>query len=156
VPFAALAASPAAAQTIEQRAAQVRQQLETPPPVETVIDRGTREIGRPAPPAQSAASPSGRTDSRPVEGVQTPPEFVERLNRLLGVSGAQIDHTTPRGSSFADVAPGAALRTAPQGPAAVGMKDFPPGVLVIHRPGDGHVGGTSNLSTGVPPPGTAP
>jgi len=148
--IAAFAVAPAFAQTIEERAAQVRQLLDSPPSVETVIDRGTRVIGQP-PPGASPASPSGAADSRLTsDGVPLSPEFVERMNRLLstGVVGVQVDHTNPRGAASVDNPRGAALQGAPQGAGPTWFKDYAPGILVIRRPDDGRVGGVSNLSTG--------
>jgi hypothetical protein len=71
-PVAAIAffAAPALGQTLEERAAQVRQQIDPPPPAETVIDRGTRQIVQPVVPAATSTSPSGSTERRlTTEGV---------------------------------------------------------------------------------------
>ena len=145
----ALAATPALGQTIEERAAQVRQLIDAQqrPTAETVIDRGTRVIGQPP----AAATSTGGVDSRLTsDGVPLSPEFVERMNRLLntGVVGVQIDHTNPRGAASVDNPRGAALQGAPQGAGPTWLKDYAPGILVIRRPDDGRVGGISNLTTG--------
>jgi hypothetical protein len=146
----ALAAPAAVGQTLEERAARVRELIEPPPPVETVIDRGTRTIGRPAP-ASPSASPAATSDSRlTAEGVQLAPEVAERLQRLLNGSmpNVQVDYSDPRRSAFADDTRGAALRTPMQGAGPTWFGGYAPGILV-NRGGDSdRVGGTANLRTG--------
>lgn len=160
-PVAAIAlfAASAHGQTLEERAAQVRQHIESPPPIETVIDRGTRQIGQPAVPAATSTTPSGSTEPRlSTEGVQLSPAFVERMNRLLnaGMPGAHVDYSSPRGAGFVDNPRGSAVLGAPQSAVPNGLKGHVPGVLMMNGPGAGRVGGTSNLSTGGSIPGTAP
>ena len=84
----AAAAMHVAAQTptIEERAEAVRRTIGTPPPVETVIDRGRVIV---QPPAAAAPAPQSVTvtpdlSAQPIPGIQTPPEFLERLNALFG------------------------------------------------------------------------
>lgn len=145
-----LAAPATAGQTLEERAARVRELIEPPPPVETVIDRGTRTIGRPAPPSPSA-SPAATSDSRlTAEGVQLAPEVAERLQRLLtgSMPNVQVDYSDPRRSAFTDDPRGAALRTPMQGAGPTWLGGYAPGIL-MDRSGDGdRVGGTANLRTG--------
>ena len=90
----AAAAMHVAAQTptIEERAEAVRRTLGTPPPVETVIDRGRVIVQPPAAAAPAAAAPAPQSvtvtpdlSAQPIPGIlQTPPEFLERLNALFG------------------------------------------------------------------------
>jgi hypothetical protein len=81
----------ASAQSIEDRAAEVVRSLEAPPPVETVIERGRVEVGRPsiAPSATPSRAPaSGPTNQLPV--MRTPPEFLKRLERIYGRPGQPL------------------------------------------------------------------
>jgi hypothetical protein len=146
----ALAAPAASGQTLEERAARVRELIEPPPPVETVIDRGTRTIGRPAPAGVPAPS-AGTADSRlAADGIQLAPEAAERLQRLLtgSMPTVPVDYGNPRGSAFADDPRGTALRSPMQGPGPIWLGGYAPGILV-NRGGDGErVGGTANLRTG--------
>jgi hypothetical protein len=80
------------------------------------------------------------------------------MNRLLstGMPGMHVDHSNSRGAGFVDNPRGNAVQGAQQGPAPIWPKGHVPGVLMMNGPGGGHVGGTSNLSTSGPIPGTAP
>jgi hypothetical protein len=159
-PVAAIAffAAPALGQTLEERAAQVRQSMDSPPPTEMVIDRGTQQIGQPAVPAVTGTSPSGSTEPRrATEGVPLSPAAVERMNRVLGTGmpGGHVDHSNPRGAVLVNDPRGSAMLGVPQGHGPT-LKGYVPGVLTTNGPGGGRVGGTSNLSTGGPNPGSAP
>ena len=168
---AAAGASIAAAQSIEQRAAQVRQTLqdraaevrrtiESPPPVETVIDLGTRVIGKPPTGPQSTAT--NPTDSRLVGegGLPLAPGFNERMNRLFtgAVPGVRFDQPNAKGAALiADPQGAARLGNSLDLGAPSGMRNYAPGILVIRGANDGQVTGASNLFTGNgPTPGLAP
>lgn len=154
-------AAGASAQTIEERAAQVRQSLEdraadvrrtmeSPAPVETSVDRGTRVVQPPAaPPQSSAVTPS--TGSTPSGQVAVPvsPEVNERMNRLLTRStpGLRVDQTDSGGAGVTDPS-GAPRPGMPGNFGTVGLRDFPPGVLVIRGVNGGQGTGVSNLVTG--------
>jgi hypothetical protein len=160
-PVAAIAlfAPSALGQTLEERAAQVRRSMDSPPPTEMVIDRGTQQIGQPAVPAATSTTPSGSTEPRrATEGVPLSPAAVERMNRVLGtgVPGVPVDHSNPRGAVFVNDPRGSAVLGAPQGQGPTLLKGYVPGVLTTNGSGAGRVGGTSNLSTGGPNPGSAP
>lgn len=142
----------ASAQTIQERAAEVRRSLEgdaaevrrtiqSPPPVETVIDRGTRVVA-PTPPApQTAPAVSPVVNSQPTGQVGVPvsseigaPTTRLNLNGAPAGSGTVID---PRSTARIGL-----------DPSAVGLRNFPPGVLVIRGANGGQVSGASNLFTG--------
>jgi hypothetical protein len=148
-----LAATPAfgPAQTIEERAARVREEMSTPPSVETVIDRGTRVIGAP-PAAAAATSRSPGVDARlGAEGAQVGPDFNERMNRLLirGLPSAQIPSTgAPPGTASVDDARGVGRSGPLPNQGRLWIKDYAPGKLVTRAGTDGQVTGTSNLITG--------
>jgi hypothetical protein len=148
---AAASASVASAQTIEDRAAAVRRTIESPPPVETVIDRGSRVIGQP-PPATQTTSPSGPVDSRPATqgGVPTSPATGAPANRVLSTGTPGVLMVQPAASGETVVVdPRSTGRIGiPLDPRAVGFRDFPPGVLVIRHGNGGQGTGVSNLSTG--------
>ena len=141
------------AQTIEERAARVREQMESasPPPVETIIDRGTRVLGEP-PAAAAAPSRSPGVDSRLGSGVQVAPDVNDRMNRLLirGLPSSQIPSTGASPSAtFSVDDPRGIGRPGPLPNAGrLGVKDYAPGKLVIRAGTDGQVTGTSNLITG--------
>jgi hypothetical protein len=148
----ALVSGPASGQTLEERAAKVRELLDSPPPVETVIDRGTRTIGRAAPGATGGAGTPSVDSRLTSEGVPLSPEFAERMNRILngGMPGVEMNYGNSHGTAFVNDPRGTA-RTGPvQGPGPTWFQDYAPGVLVIRRDSADRVGGTANLRTGDP------
>jgi hypothetical protein len=99
VPLALAAVTAAAqAQTLEQRAAEVRNTLAAPPPVETVIQSGPAAVGRAVSPAAAASAPATAPIAAPT-AVQTPtiqpvpasPELTGRTNALFGGQPAGSD-----------------------------------------------------------------
>jgi hypothetical protein len=141
----------APAQTIQERAAEVRRSLEgdaadvrrtiqSPPPIETVIDRGTRVVV-PTPPPPQPVSPATVVNSQPAGQANVPVSSgigtaTNRLN-VNGLPAASAPVIDPRSTTRITLDP----RTA-------GLRNFPPGVLVIHGAKDGQVSGASNLFTG--------
>jgi hypothetical protein len=172
----AVAASAASAQTIEERAARVRQTLASPPPLETVIDRGTRVLGQPAAAAISAVAPkvdprlitnsiapafdaigyeasgyqaSGSANPQPVSGAPG-------LTNTATSRGAAFVND-PRGTGFLNDTRGTAVQGSPELTGGVGVRGAMPGLTVIRQPGDDQVTGTANLVTGTGrTPGLAP
>ena len=146
---AAMAVSvPAGAQTIEQRAAEVRQTLASPPPIETVIDRGTRMLAPPAAaptaagastvdPRTSGTSPAGATNLTPLSG-----------GTVTLAPGGSVFVNDPRGTGFLNDVRGTAIIGSPQITGGIGVRGAVPGLTVIRVPGAGQVTGTSNLVTG--------
>ena len=159
--------APAGAQTIEERAAQVRQTLATPPPVETVIDRGTRVLGQPAVAPASTVTPQP-IDPRLQNNSIAPAAFeaAGTTRPARGTPGLTAAPTTPRGAAFVNDprgtgflndARGTAARGSPEVTGGVGVRGAVPGLTVIRQPGDDQVGGTANLVTGTGrAPGLAP
>lgn len=149
---AVAATAPLRAQTIEQRAAEVRQTLASPPPIETVIDRGTRMLN---PSAAGASTVAPRTSG-------TPPAAATNLTPLAGgtgtlAPGGSVFVNDPRGTGFLNDARGAgflhdasgnAIIGSPQITGGIGVRGAVPGLTVISAPGAGQVTGTSNLVTG--------
>jgi hypothetical protein len=149
--LAVLAVSaPVGAQTIEERAAQVRRTLATPPPIETVIDRGTRVLGQPAVAAAvSAVAP--QIDPRLLNNAIAPAAF-EAIGathpRPAGGTPGLTPNPTPRGAAFVNDSRGTAVRGSPEITGGVGVRGAVPGLTVIRQPGDDQVTGTANLVTG--------
>jgi hypothetical protein len=142
------AGAPLGAQTIEQRAAQVRQTLASPPPIETVIDRGTRML---APPA--AASPAARASTVDPRSSGTSPAAATNLTPLTGgtgtlAPGGSVFVNDPRGTGYLNDVRGTAVIGSPQITGGIGVRGAVPGLTVIRAPGAGQVTGTSNLVTG--------
>jgi hypothetical protein len=151
------AGAPLGAQTIEQRAAQVRQTLAAPPPIETVIDRGTRML---APPAAAPSAAGASTVGPHTSG--TPPAAATNLTPLTGgtgtlAPGGSVFVNDPRGTGFLNDARGAgflhdangtAVIGSPHITGGIGVRGAVPGLTVIRVPGAGQVTGTSNLVTG--------
>jgi hypothetical protein len=149
------------AQTIEERAAQVRQSLEdraadvrrtmeSPAPVEAAIDRGTRVVQPPAAaPQTSAVAPPAESMPSGQVAVPVSPEVNERMNRLLTRStpGLRVDQTDAGGAGVTDPS-GVPRPGAPGNFGSVGLREFPPGVLVIRGANGGQGTGVSNLVTG--------
>lgn len=139
---------PAAAQSLEDRAAQVRQTLGAPPPVETVIDRGTRVLGQPQ--AAPAAIAAPVVDPRLVGGRPTPSApspASPGVPAVVGMPG--LTHTTsPRGTAFVNDPRGTGYLNDARGTGLPGARTPMPGLSVIRPSGDGQVTGTSNLVTG--------
>lgn len=135
----AVLAAPVAAQTLEERAAQVRQTLDAPLPVETVIDRGTRVIGSPAQPAGASAIGNPAPPTAPSTRVLAPADLAERLNRQAASteSGTRAEPAGQAAPMFSGV------QYFP-----VWVKGAPPAFPAISRPNGGRVTGTSNLVTG--------
>jgi hypothetical protein len=140
--------TPAAAQTIEDRAAQVRQTIAAPPPVETVIDRGTRMLGQPQ--AAPAASVAPAADPRLVSGSATPAgqaptsAGVPAAVGMPGLTGT----TSPRGTAFVNDPRGTGFLNDSRGTGTAGARTPMPGLRAVPQAGDGQVTGTSNLVTG--------
>jgi hypothetical protein len=153
------ASAPLRAQTIEQRAAEVRQTLASPPPIETVIDRGTRMLNPPA--AAPSAAGASRADPR-TSGAPTAAPAATNLTPLTGgtgtlAPGGSVFVNDPRGTGFLNDARGAGILNdtrgtavigSPQVTGGIGVRGAVPGLTVIRAPGDGQVTGTSNLVTG--------
>jgi hypothetical protein len=142
------AGAPLGAQTIEQRAAQVRQTLASPPPIETVIDRGTRTLGPPA--APSPAAGASTVDPR---SSGTSPAAATNLTPLTGgtgtlAPGGSVFVNDPRGTGYLNDVRGTAVIGSPQITGGIGVRGAVPGLTVIRAPGAGQVTGTSNLVTG--------
>jgi hypothetical protein len=134
--------TPVAAQTIEDRAAQVRQTLAAPPPLETVIDRGTRVFGQPqAAPAVDprlvggSATPSTQTPASP---------GVPAAVGMPGLTGT----TSPRGTAFVNDPRGTGFLNDSRGTGTAGARTMMPGLKAVPQASDGQVTGTSNLVTG--------
>jgi hypothetical protein len=143
--------TPAAAQSIDDRAAQVRQTLAAPPPVETVIDRGTRVLGQPQ--AAPAASVAPTVDPRLVSGSATPASqspasasapAVPAASGMPGLTGT----TSPRGTAFVNDPRGTGFLNDSRGTGTAGARTPMPGLRAVPQAGDGQVTGTSNLVTG--------
>jgi hypothetical protein len=164
---AAMAVSvPVGAQTIEQRAAEVRQSLASPPPIETVIDRGTRVLGAPAAPAAPPSAAGAATVDPRSFGTSPAPAPAAtagpNLPPMTGGNGTlaprgSVFVNDPRGTGFLNDTRGAgflndtrgtAIIGSPQIPGGIGVRGAVPGLTVIRVPGDGQVSGTSNLVTG--------
>lgn len=151
---AVAATAPLRAQTIEQRAAQVRQTLASPPPIETVIDRGTRMLN----PSAAGASTAGPGTS----GIPPAAAAATNLTPLAGgtgtlAPGGSVFVNDPRGTGFLNDARGAgflhdasgnAIIGSPQITGGIGVRGAVPGLTVISAPGAGQVTGSSNLVTG--------
>jgi hypothetical protein len=148
------------AQTLEERAAQVRQSLEdrtanvgrameSPAPVEASIDRGTRVVQPPAAPQTSAVTPPTESTLSGQGAVPVSPEVNERMNRLLmrSTPGLRVDQTDAGRAGVADPS-GVPRPGAPGNFGTVGLREFPPGVLVIRGANGGQGTGVSNLVTG--------
>ncbi len=152
---------PVGAQTIEQRAAEVRQTLGAPPPIETVIDRGTRMLAPPAAAPSAAGAPTA--DPRSL-GISPAPATAAGPNLLpltggTGTSapGGSAFVNNPRGTGFLNDSRGTAVRGSPELTGGVGVRGLVPGLTVIRQPGDDQVTGTANLVTGTGrAPGLAP
>lgn len=139
---------PATAQSLEDRAAQVRQTLGAPPPVETVIDRGTRVLGQPQ--AAPAARAAPAVDPRLVSGSATsaaPSPASPGIPAAVGMPGL-TSTTSPRGTAFVNDPRGTGYLNDARGTGLPGARTAMPGLTVIQQPGDGQVTGTSNLVTG--------
>lgn len=115
------------AQSIEDRAAEVVRSLEAPPSVETVIERRRIEIEKPSVTPSTTPSRTSTTTSKQVPAMRTPPEFLERLERIFGRPG--------------EAAPGNAVTLDPGRAAQV-----PPGVPSATRPTPGLVHAPSSNS----------
>ena len=144
------AGAPLRAQTIEQRAAQVREALASPPPIETIIDRGTRILGPPA-----AASPAAGASTVDPRTSGTPPAAAAATNLtpLIGgtgtlAPGGSVFVNDPRGTGYLNDVRGTAVIGSPQITGGIGVRGAVPGLTVIRVPGAGQVTGTSNLVTG--------
>jgi hypothetical protein len=142
------ASAPLRAQTIEQRAAEVRQTLASPPPIETVIDRGTRMLNPPA--AAPSAAGASTVDPR---ASGTPPAAATNLTPLTGgtgtlAPGGSVFVNDPRGTGLLNDVRGTAIIGSPQITGGIGVRGAVPGLTVIRVPGAGQVTGTSNLITG--------
>lgn len=142
---------PVVAQSMDERAAQVRQTLGAPPPIETVIDRGTRVLGQP----QAAPSASGAptVDPRLVGGSATPaspsPASAGAPAVPAGVGMPGLSGTTsPRGTAFVNDPRGTGFLNDARGTGTAGARAPMPGLRVVPQAGDGQVTGTSNLVTG--------
>jgi hypothetical protein len=159
--------APVGAQTIEERAAQVRRTLATPPPIETVIDRGTRVLGQPAAAAVSAVAP--QIDPRLLSNTIAPAAFeaigATNPRPANGTPGLTANPTPrgaafvndPRGTGFLNDTRGTAVQGSPELTGGVGVRGAMPGLTVIRQPGDDQVAGTANLVTGTGrTPGLAP
>ena len=166
--LAVLAVSaPVGAQTIEERAAQVRRTLATPPPIETVIDRGTRVLGQPAV-AAAVSTVAPQIDPRLLSNSIAPAfESIGSVNPqpMSGAPGLTTTATPrgaafvndPRGTGFLNDTRGTAVRGSPEVTGGVGVRNAMPGLTVIRQPGDDQVTGTANLVTGTGrTPGLAP
>jgi hypothetical protein len=154
-------AANAFAQTLEDRAADVRRTIEAPPPVETVIDRGSRVV------APQRAAPQSAPVARPAEAVlpgqravPLAPEVNDRINRLLmrDTPGLRVERIDAGATGLVVSPTGAApLPGTPGSSGTVGLGGFPPGVLVVGGGKGGQVTGASNLVTGSGvSPGVAP
>jgi hypothetical protein len=158
--LAAMAVSgPAGAQTIEQRAAEVRQTLASPPPIETIIDRGTRML---APPAAAPSAAGASTADPRTFGTSPAAAGATNLTPLSGGTGTLAPRGSvfvndprgtgflndARGAGFLQDANGAAIIGSPQISGGIGVRGAVPGLTVIRVPGAGQVTGTSNLVTG--------
>lgn len=140
--------TPAASQTIEDRAAQVRQTLGAPPPVETVIDRGTRVLGQPQ--AAPAASLAPAVDPRLVSGSATPSTQTPAspgVPAAVGMPGL-TGTTSPRGTAFVNDPRGTGFLNDSRGTGTAGARTLMPGLKAVQPAADGQVTGTSNLVTG--------
>jgi len=148
------ASAPLRPQTIEERAAQVRQTLASPPPIETVIDRGTRVLGPPA--AAPSAAGASTVDPRSFGTSPAPaPAGAAGLNLppMTGGTGTlaprgSVFVNDPRGTGLLNDARGTAVIGSPQITGGIGVRGAVPGLTVIRAPGDGQVTGSSNLVTG--------
>ncbi len=160
------ASVPVGAQTIEERAAQVRRTIASPPPVETVIDRGTRVLGQPGAAPPSAVAPQidprlvANSIAPAVGAVGTPnpqPTIgAPGLTSATSPRGAAFVND-PRGTGFLNDARGTAARASPEVTGGVGVRGAVPGLTLIRQPGDDQVTGTANLVTGTGrTPGLAP
>jgi hypothetical protein len=160
--------APVGAQTIEERAAQVRRTLATPPPIETVIDRGTRVLGQPAV-AAAVSTVAPQIDPRLLNNAIAPAAFeaIGATNpRPAGGTLGLTPNPTPRGAAFVNDprgtgflndSRGTAVRGSPEITGGVGVRGAVPGLTVIRQPGDDQVTGTANLVTGTGrTPGLAP
>jgi hypothetical protein len=129
IALAAAAAAAAQAQTLEQRAAEVRGTLASPPPIETVIERGTAAINRAvtAAPAASPAAPA----------VQVLPAEAGLTNRLDARSPGPVSLDRPGGGALIGVPPAMSRHIA---------APHVPG-LVVHTTSGQAVSGASNLTT---------
>jgi hypothetical protein len=144
------AGAPLRAQTIEQRAAEVRQTLASPPPIETVIDRGTRMLNPPAAAPSAAGAPTA--DPR-TSGAPPAAAAATNLTPLTGgtgtlAPGGSVFVNGPRGTGFLNDVQGTAIIGSPQITGGIGVRGAVPGLTVIRVPGAGQVTGTSNLVTG--------
>ena len=160
------ACAPAGAQTIEERAAQVRQSLASPPPIETVIDRGTRVLGQPAAAPSPTAAP--QIDPRLLSNRIAPAfDSIGSVNPqpASGAPGLSTNATPrgaafvndPRGTGFLNNSRGTSVQGSPEVTGGVGVRGAVPGLTVIRQPGDDQVTGTANLVTGSGrAPGLAP
>lgn len=158
--LAAMAVSvPAGAQTIEQRAAEVRQTLASPQPVETIIDRGTRMLAPPAAAPSAAGAPAADprsfgTSPAPAAGMSPPPmtggtgTLAPRGSVFVNDPRGTGFLNDARGAGFLQDANGAAIIGSPQITGGIGVRGAVPGLTVIRVPGAGQVTGTSNLVTG--------
>jgi hypothetical protein len=148
------ATAPLRAQTIEQRAAEVRQTLASPPPIETVIDRGTRMLNLPA--AAPSAAGASRADPRSLGTSPAPAPAAAAGPNLLPMAGGtgtlapggSVFVNDPRGTGFLNDVRGTAIIGSPQITGGIGVRGTVPGLTVISAPGAGQVTGTSNLITG--------
>jgi hypothetical protein len=146
--FALAVGNPAAAQSLEDRTAQVRQSLGAPPPVETVIERGTRVLGEPR--AAPAASAAPSVDPRLVGGGATPSApspASPGVPAAVGMPGL-TNTTSPRGTAFVNDPRGTGYLNDARGTGLPGARTAMPGLTVLKAPGDGQVTGTSNVITG--------
>jgi hypothetical protein len=127
IAFAAAVTAPQA-QTLEQRAAEVRGTLESPPPIETVIDRGTSVINRTINPAPAPAASTG------APAVQVLPAAPGLTGRLNAQPPNPVTLDNPRGSALMGVPPSMS-------------RPFNVPGLVVHTTSGQAVGGAANLTT---------
>jgi hypothetical protein len=141
----------AAAQTIEDRAARVRETLAAPPPVETVIDRGMRVLGEAQ--AGPAAGAVPGVDPRLVSGnaaASTPAAAAPTtagVPAAVGMPGLTTT-TSPRGTAFSNDPRGTGFLNDSRGTGTAGARSPMPGLRSVQPQADGQVIGTSNLVTG--------
>jgi hypothetical protein len=138
----------------------VRQSLASPPPIETLIDRGTRVLGSPV--AVPSAAGASTVDPRSFGTSPAPAPAAAAGQNLSPMTGTlaprgSVFVNDPRGTGFLNDARGAGILNdtrgtavigSPQVTGGIGVRGAVPGLTVIRAPGDGQVTGTSNLVTG--------
>ncbi len=140
----AIGVSAAQGQTIEQRAAEVRRALALPPPVETVIERGSAPLTPSATPAPAPVVPTASVPARQPEAVQAVGEPADRANTIFGSPGSVDD---PRGTAFVNDPRGTAIMGVPPGMSSTRVPGYVPGIVTYPTRGQ-PVRGARNLSTG--------